>query len=61
MMMARMRTEDECLAKADDMDQQARCCGVGPVKTAYLSMAERWRYVARQARWQDARCYADIY
>jgi hypothetical protein len=56
-----MRTEDECLAKAAEMDQQARRCGVGLVKTAYLSMARRWRHVARQARRQDAPCYADIF
>lgn len=49
-----MRNEEECLAKAAEMERQAQQCD-GPAAIAeYRNMARRWRDVARQAAWQDA-------
>ena len=47
-----MRSRDECLAKAAEMDALAD--GAGPPFAAqYAAMAVRWRQLARQAAWQD--------
>lgn len=53
-MTAKMRSEDECLAEAAEMDRKAEACATSPAQTSYLAMAETWRWVALQARWQDA-------
>jgi len=53
-MTAKMRSEDVCLAEAAEMDRKAEACALSPAHASYLAMAETWRWVAQQARWQDA-------
>ena len=48
-----MRTAAECEAKADKIDQQAARCGQMQVRFDYYAMATTWRWLARQAAWQD--------
>jgi hypothetical protein len=54
-----MRTEAECLAMATALERQAETCGASH-ETAYRAMAETWRHVARQARWQDTPAMAAL-
>lgn len=49
-----MRSQGECLAKAAEMEGQARRCGATAAGAAFLRIAGGWRRVARQAAWQDA-------
>jgi hypothetical protein len=49
-----MRTEDECLAKAAEMERQAEQCGSAQVGAEFVYLAMWWRHVASQAAWQDA-------
>jgi hypothetical protein len=49
-----MRTEKECLAMAAQLDQRASRCGASAVQASYFAMARTWRWIAEQARWQDA-------
>jgi hypothetical protein len=53
-MTAKMRSEDECLAEAAEMDRKAEGCAVSSARISYLAMAETWRWIALQASWQDA-------
>jgi hypothetical protein len=53
-MTAKMRSEDECLAEAAEMDRKAEACAMCPSQASYLAMAKAWRWIAQQARWQDA-------
>lgn len=39
---------------AAQMDQKATRFSASPVQASYLAMAGTWRWVAEQARWQDA-------
>ncbi len=55
-----MRTADECLAKAADLERSAERCASVSAKADYRDMARRWRDVATQATWQDARLDWDI-
>jgi sirohydrochlorin ferrochelatase len=55
-----MRTADECLAMAAEMDQKAERCGESPVRNSYLAMAKTWRYVAADAKRQDAHHMAAV-
>jgi hypothetical protein len=52
-MTAKMRSEDECFSEAAEMDRKAEACAVSPAQASYLALAEIWRWVAQQARWQD--------
>ena len=56
-----MRTEDECLARAADMEQRAAQCDAPDMKAAYHRMAKGWRDVAAQAKWQDASPHTDLF
>jgi hypothetical protein len=49
-----MRSENECLVQAAEMERKAEACAVCPAQASYLAMAETWRWIAQQARWQDA-------
>ena len=48
-----MRSAAECLAKATEMERQAGLCDTPRLRADLLSMAQAWRYIAQQARWQD--------
>ena len=61
LMSVSMRTEDECLARAADMEWRAGQCGAPDMKAAYLRVAKGWRSVALQARWQDTPRYVDLF
>ena len=50
----RLRTAEQCLAKAADMDRLALTSGVPAWSADLRFMAKCWRNVAFQARWQDA-------
>ncbi|WP_271145884.1 hypothetical protein [Brevundimonas sp. NIBR10] len=46
-----MRTADQCLAKAREMDQRAAAnTGDGP---EWRAMADHWRNLANEALWQE--------
>ena len=49
-----MRSAQDCLAKAADMERQAGLCPTLFLRTEFLAMAQSWRHVAQQALWQDA-------
>jgi hypothetical protein len=49
-----MRSAAECLLKAAEIEWQAGQCDAPSLRADLLSMALTWRYVARQALWQDA-------
>jgi hypothetical protein len=57
-MSFKMRTAEECLAKASEMEDRARQCGDDKGSIEYLALAKSWRYVAEQAEWQDSPKYA---
>lgn len=59
-MTAAMRTEEECLAKAYEMEQQAARCTMPEMGALWSDMAARWRDVACQAAWQDAPPYGEL-
>jgi hypothetical protein len=48
-----MRTADQCLAKAAEMDGFVLSGGDGTADQ-YRTMALRWRQLAKQASWQDS-------
>ncbi len=52
-MTARLRTADECLAKAADMERLAAESGASAWSADLRFMAKCWRDVAFQAGWQD--------
>jgi hypothetical protein len=56
-----MRSTDECLAIAADMEHQAERCGSPTMNAEYLDLAKGWRHVARQAVWQDAHEFGGHY
>src|SRR5690349_15769500 len=47
-----MLSADECLAKADEMEQLARS-GPPEIRESYAQMVAGWRTLATQAAWQD--------
>jgi len=49
-----MRSAEDCLTKAADMERQAGLCPTPVLRTEFLAMAQSWRHVAQQALWQDA-------
>jgi hypothetical protein len=48
-----MRSAEDCLAKALEMEARARTCAAAPERAELLSMAHSWRNIAQQALWQD--------
>jgi hypothetical protein len=48
-----MRSAEDCLAKALDMEARAKTCAA-PERAELLSMAHSWRNIAQQALWQDS-------
>lgn len=48
-----MRSAEDCLAMAIDMERQAKTCGAVE-RAELLSMAHTWRNIAMQALWQDS-------
>lgn len=51
---ASMRTAEQCLAKAADMDRLATATASASGRADLRLMARRWRELACKARWQDA-------
>lgn len=51
--MVVMRTAEECLTKAADMERMAARCEAPAMIADYLYMAKCWRRAASQAAWQD--------
>ncbi|HYE45652.1 MAG TPA: hypothetical protein VEA44_07745 [Caulobacter sp.] len=49
-----MRTADECLAKAAELDRQAQECDTPAAVEAFAEMARSWRGVSRLALFQDS-------
>lgn len=49
-----MLSAKTCLARASEMERQARGCDTAALRVDMLSMAETWRYLAQQALWQDS-------
>jgi hypothetical protein len=49
-----MRSAEDCLAKAIDMERRAADCVVVAERAELLSMAHTWRNIAQQALWQDS-------
>lgn len=47
-----MRSAEDCLAEAVDMERRAGLCGAAE-RAELLSMAHTWRNIAQQALWQD--------
>ena len=48
-----MLTEQQCLAKAVEMDERALEAACSTRRADFLAMARSWRGVAWQAAWQD--------
>ncbi len=49
-----MRTAEECLEKAAEMERIADACPIAEVAAAYKGLAVSWGQLsARQAAWQD--------
>ena len=49
-----MLTTEECQAKAREFDIAANSSATADLTASYRRMASTWRYVARQAAWQEA-------
>jgi hypothetical protein len=49
-----MRTSDECLAKAAELERTADSCLVPALAAEYKTLACQWRIVALRAEWQRA-------
>lgn len=49
-----MLTADECLDRATGWERQASTCVDVKLRAEIAGIAEIWRYIARQAQWQDA-------
>lgn len=49
-----MLTAEQCLAHAIDCDRRALACDQENLSAEIRGMGETWRYIARQAEWQDA-------
>jgi hypothetical protein len=48
-----MRTAQQCLVMAAEMDRAADACSDAAMAAAYEDAAVMWRHVAVQAAWQD--------
>ena len=48
-----MRTAQQCLVMAAEMDRAADACRDAAMAAAYEKAAVMWRHVAVQAAWQD--------
>lgn len=55
-----MRTAEECLAKAADLEWRAGESDAPETSADFLYMAQCWRHVALQAAWQDASGYVEL-
>ena len=49
-----MMTADQCRAKAEDFDRQAEDAVDNAAMLECEDLATAWRWVERQAEWQDA-------
>ena len=49
-----MRSEDECLARAIELECRAAACGTPECRALLLGLAQGWRGLAQQACWQDS-------
>lgn len=54
-----MRSAEDCLAKAIDMEQRAKTC-TAVERAELLAMAHTWRNIAQQALWQDSYAMAAL-
>jgi hypothetical protein len=48
-----MRSAEDCLAKAIEMEKRAKSC-TATERAELLAMAHTWRNIAQQALWQDS-------
>ena len=48
-----MMTANQCRVRAADCDQRSADCAEPNLREELRQMGETWRYVARQAEWQD--------
>jgi hypothetical protein len=47
-----MRLEEECLAKADEMEDCAQQADSAAIRIAFLDLAQKWRHLASITNWQ---------
>ncbi len=48
-----MRTANECLVKAIEMEARGEHCSETTMRADFLEMAQQWRLLSILAEWQD--------